>query len=330
MPEYLIKETVKTRDQPIAFNLIKSMKSGLKAGRKLSNTDSRWVEKWYEIKCKDVQSTNRAGEQIVTDIIVKHFAKFWTNTEANKIEGESCLQILKDGAKEYKHDALLFELWGNYKMENILDKHGSLKSRQKVVKKTVPVQYKVEDPKAITKRADKHLGSILDTGKIENEGHTIEMFDLIPREKPQSPKKKPVPNQLVPDDITQKFKESEDDVVIVKYEEKDFVVVEEDKWTSSKIPMAERAPRLDNIKVTIIQFDGSLDCKKVIEEGVEHAWTTPNSQVFKTGHWTARPSSKDANRQVMIKNIKYTDVTPGHRPDPNLKVGEREGVNEDG
>ena len=120
----------------------------------------------------------------MTDIIVKHFAKFWTNIEANKIEGESCLQILKDGSKEYKHDALLFELWGNYKMENILDKHGSLKSRQKVVKKTVPVQYKVEDAKAITEKADKHLGSILDTGKIENEGHTIEMFDLIPREKP--------------------------------------------------------------------------------------------------------------------------------------------------
>lgn len=84
------------------------------------------------------------------------------------------------------------------------------------------------------------------------------------------------------------------------------------------------------LKVTMIQFDGSLECKKVIEEGVEHAWTLPDSQVYKTGHWTARQSIKDPNRQVMVKDITYTDVTPGHRPDPNLKVGEREGVNEDG
>lgn len=129
MPEYIVKEIRKTRDQPIVFNLIKSMKSGQKAGRKLSNTDSKWVEKWYEIKCKDIQSTNKEGDQIVTDIIVKQFSKFWTNTEHNFIEGESCLQILKDGSKEYKHDALLFELWGNYKMENILDKTGSLRTR---------------------------------------------------------------------------------------------------------------------------------------------------------------------------------------------------------
>lgn len=129
--------------------MINSMKSGQKAGRKLSNADSRWVEKWYEIKCKDVQTSSKAGEQIVTDIIVKHFAKFWTNVEENKIEGESCLQILKDGSKEYKHDALMFELWGNYKMENVLDKHGSLKTRQRIVQKTVPVEYKVQDSKTI-------------------------------------------------------------------------------------------------------------------------------------------------------------------------------------
>lgn len=84
------------------------------------------------------------------------------------------------------------------------------------------------------------------------------------------------------------------------------------------------------LKVIMIQFDGSFECKKVIEEGVEHAWTLPDSQVYKTGHWTARQSIKDPNRQVMVKDITYTDLTPGHRPDPNLKVGEREGVNEDG
>ena len=91
----------------------------------------------------------------MTDIIVKQFTKFWTNTENNKIEGESCLQILKDGSKSYKHDALMFELWGNYKMENILDKHGSLRSRKKIVQRTVPVEYKVQDSKTIAQNADK-------------------------------------------------------------------------------------------------------------------------------------------------------------------------------
>lgn len=233
--------------------MIKSMRSGQKAGRKLSNTDSRWVEKWYEIKCKDVQTSNKAGDQVVTDIIVKHFSKFWTNTEQNTIEGESCLQILKDGAKEYKHDALMFELWGSYKMENILDKHGSLKIRSKIVQKTVPVEYKVEKPEDMAARADQELDNILNTGTLENEGQTIEMFDLIPKKKPTSPsraKKGQVPNS-VPEDIANNFKK-EDENVIIKYETKDFVVEETDQWTSSNVPFTKRAPKLESIKITMI------------------------------------------------------------------------------
>ena len=32
----------------------------------------------------------------------------------------------------------------------------------------------------------------------------------------------------------------------------------------------------------------------------------------------------------MVKEITYTNTSPNYRPDPNLKKGEREGVNEDG
>jgi hypothetical protein len=58
--------------------MISSVKSGLKTGRKLSNADSRWVEKWFEVKCKDVSDTKE-----VSEIIVKIFSKFWTNINTN-------------------------------------------------------------------------------------------------------------------------------------------------------------------------------------------------------------------------------------------------------
>lgn len=53
VPEYVSKE-LQDLDQPLQYNLISCVKSGLKSGRKLSNTDSRWVEKWFEVKCKDI------------------------------------------------------------------------------------------------------------------------------------------------------------------------------------------------------------------------------------------------------------------------------------
>lgn len=171
----------------------------------------------------------------------------------------------------------MFELWGNYKMENILDKHGSLRSRQKIIKKTVPVEYKVQDSKTIAQNADKQLGEILTTGTIQNEGE-IEMFDLIPKNKPESPnrrKKGFVPNS-VPVDITKNFKEN-DDKIIIKYETRDEIVEEKDEWTTSKIPFEQRVPRFDELKVTLIEFDGTQESKKVIEEGVEHLWW-PKSQ----------------------------------------------------
>lgn len=160
--------------------MIQSVKSGLKTGRKLSNADSRWVEKWFEVKCKDV------SDPIVTDIIVKNYSKFWTNIDTKQIEGESCIQILKDGSAEYKYDALLLELKGEYKFENILDKQGSLKTTKTVVSKVIPRKYAIQDSKQIVKNADKNLDIILERGHIENEEIIeTETFDIF------NPKKSP-------------------------------------------------------------------------------------------------------------------------------------------
>jgi hypothetical protein len=53
-------------------------------GRKVSDKDTKWAEKWYEIKCKDVLLSNKK----VTDVIIKFYSKFWTKLEF--IEGECC------------------------------------------------------------------------------------------------------------------------------------------------------------------------------------------------------------------------------------------------
>lgn len=88
--------------------MISTIKAGQKCGRKLSDSDSKWVEKWFEIKCKDVSGPS--SNNVVTDIIVKLYSKFWVNIEQNQIEGESLIQVLADGSSGYHHDGLLYEL----------------------------------------------------------------------------------------------------------------------------------------------------------------------------------------------------------------------------
>jgi hypothetical protein len=51
LPLYIAKEIAKSEGQPLDFNKIESVKSGMKSGEKISDSDSRWVEKWFEIKC---------------------------------------------------------------------------------------------------------------------------------------------------------------------------------------------------------------------------------------------------------------------------------------
>lgn len=71
-------------DYNLQLNNASSVKCGMKLGSKLSDLDSKWVEKWYEVRCKDVNS-----DHVVHDIIVKFYSKFWTNVESNTIVGDS-------------------------------------------------------------------------------------------------------------------------------------------------------------------------------------------------------------------------------------------------
>lgn len=89
------------------------MKSGIKLGRKVSDENAKWGEKWFEIRCKDATLSDKR----VVDVIVKLFSKFWTKDES--IEGECCHQVLADGSKSYVHDGLLFEHKDFYKLDNI-------------------------------------------------------------------------------------------------------------------------------------------------------------------------------------------------------------------
>lgn len=138
-PDYLKVDLQKGLFQNVDFNDISNLKCGMKLGCKQSDLDARWVEKWYELRCKDmgtekskVESSDEGStdKQVVSYIIVKFYSKFWTNVDKNTIEGESCLQVLSDGSKSKSHDALILELKDNIDMQNILNKEGSLSSSQ--------------------------------------------------------------------------------------------------------------------------------------------------------------------------------------------------------
>jgi len=58
-----------------------SIKSGCKSGKKLSDPDQKWVEKWFEIEAKDLDLV----KNIANKIIVKYYTKFWTNVDENII-----------------------------------------------------------------------------------------------------------------------------------------------------------------------------------------------------------------------------------------------------
>jgi len=136
-PDYIKVDLQKGLFQNVDFNEISNLKCGMKLGCKPSDLDARWVEKWYELKCKDmgtekskVESSDEGStnKQVVSHIIVKFYSKLWTNVDKNTIEGESCLQVLNDGSKSKSHEALLLELKDNIDMQNVLNKIGSLSS----------------------------------------------------------------------------------------------------------------------------------------------------------------------------------------------------------
>jgi hypothetical protein len=145
IPDYILADLVVGPNQLIEFNMIYSIKAGQKCGRKLSDPDSRWVEKWWEVKCKDLSGALQ--KNVVSDIIVKFYTKFWVNIQSSEIEGESLTQVLVDGSSGYHHDGLIYELKDQWKLENILKKLGSLRTQKQVVKKMVPIVHKVQDSK---------------------------------------------------------------------------------------------------------------------------------------------------------------------------------------
>lgn len=59
------------------------------------------------------------------------------------------------------------------------------------------------------------------------------------------------------------------------------------------------------------------------EEGNEQQFISPDSTCFKTSNW------KVEDDQV-VKDISYTETSPNHEEDPNVKNGHREGTNEYG
>lgn len=141
-PEYILNDLTQ---QGFKYDLVSCIKSGLKCGRKLSDSDSRWIEKWYEVKCKDVSGAEK--KNVVSDIIVKFYTKLWVNVFKNEIEGESLFQVLVDGSSGYHHDGLIYELKDVFKLENVLKKSGSLRVRKEKIKKTVPIVHKIQDSK---------------------------------------------------------------------------------------------------------------------------------------------------------------------------------------
>jgi hypothetical protein len=75
------------------------------------------------------------------------------------------------------------------------------------------------------------------------------------------------------------------------------------------------------VRTHVSQFDGSQDCFKVREEGVEQEWVELGSPLYKTTIW------QTINGRT-FKEITYTDTRRDHVKDPNVKSGHREGTNE--
>lgn len=114
VPNYIQDDVIESNSyQAISYRYISEIKSGIKLGRKISDNDEKWGEKWFEIRCKEATVKDKK----VVDVIIKLFSKFWTKFD--KIEGECCHQVLINGSKKYMHDGLIYELKDFYTVDNI-------------------------------------------------------------------------------------------------------------------------------------------------------------------------------------------------------------------
>ena len=150
-----------------ATNIVE-LKSGYKSGKKLSDPDVKWVEKWFEVKSNDAGVKKDTSSQI----LVKSQSKFWTNIEDNTIEGSSCLQVLN------KHHGLLMEMKNNYKVSNFLNREGSLRKRTIKVKKNATRQFDIIADQSISNNRE---GSQFQSGfRISENENPVVVEEEIP------------------------------------------------------------------------------------------------------------------------------------------------------
>lgn len=353
VPSYIRNDLTVGPQQSIEFNMISEVKCGQKAGRKLSDSDSRWVEKWYEIKCKDLSGS--VSNNVVSDIIVKFYTKFWVNIQNNEIEGESLTQVLVDGSSGFHHDGLIYELKDCLSMENVLKKTGSLRIRKQVITKTVPIVHKIQDSKKeMVESMQKDIETII-TGEQRSQQDTndVPVFDIInlKSDRPSS-RERSAQNTIhdVPKDIATNFKINVEKMetpsnssksiskaegrspgkttqnTIIKYKEVTEEILVDDEYQNSNLSLIMRVAKLKLVRSFLTQFDGSQYSNKVKEEGVEHQWQKPGSTVVKTGIWT----SSFYGKFLSTKIITYRETDKSKPQDPDTKSGEREGTNEHG
>lgn len=101
IPAYL-KEYLAANQSLLAFLLdsrrvISRIRCGRKSGQHLSDADLTWGEHWLEVWLQDTQEApkgqkaQQGADNIVRDVIVKHYCKFWVDAGTRLLDGESCL-----------------------------------------------------------------------------------------------------------------------------------------------------------------------------------------------------------------------------------------------
>jgi len=130
IPGYIRDDISLEKNPELNLTRIQSCKSGVKVGSQIRNTNVRWIEKWFELSCKDqrVKSSKQVEvvgqtnmiEQQPQDVIIRYYSKMWTLPEGGKMQGESCMAVLIDGKMHNVQDGLAYELHEKFTCDNIL------------------------------------------------------------------------------------------------------------------------------------------------------------------------------------------------------------------
>lgn len=302
----------------VPINKILSLKGGCKYGKKISNPDIKWTEEWFEVVCQDAElSEIWTGIEVNKDnnkkqqVMIKYFSKLYTKIEDSSVEGESLMQILN------KHQVLQYEMKDTVKVDNILNKEGSLKNRTIQVKKLVPVGLKKAVPVFESAREN---GASNSQGQVE-EDITNPEFDLFHNTN-VLPVSRPSQELVLPVIM----EESEEDKRERTYEAVMVDHIIQDKYVNNLTPLEDREIRIECVRRFVTQFNGTDQSGKVREEGVEHYWLTPTSSKYKTGNWTSIFQGKVES----VKELRFTETDRYATLDPHLEHISREGTNEHG